>query len=87
MKVSDAVPTGPALVAVRPLKVAVPDEAVAERLVPPSVHDPDEAVTDAVTMAELGVALPYWSTMFTTGCVASVPPLVAGPTGCVAIVR
>ena len=77
--------TGPRLVAVRASEVneTLPDEAVADVLTPPRVHVP--APTVAVITAELVVRLPYWSTIVRVGCVASVPPLVEGPTGCAPI--
>ena len=97
LKVPDVIPVKPALekaivapvtaaalVAVKPLKVVVPLTAATED-VPPKVQVP--APTAAVIEAVLVVAFPYWSTIFTLGCIAKTAPFVAGAVGCVFIVN
>ena len=73
--------TAPALVAVKPVKVAVPP-AAALVVVPPNVQLPASALA-AVTLAVLVVALPYWSWITTAGWVAKAAPFSAGAVGCV----
>jgi len=81
VKVIVAPLTAPALVAVNPVKLAVPP-AAALVVVPPKVQLPASPLA-AVTLAVLVVALLYWSRIATTGWAARAAPLSAGAVGCV----
>ncbi|NDE18154.1 hypothetical protein EBZ80_24865 [bacterium] len=72
--------TAESLVALSPLKDAVPPTA-ATVVVPPITQVPWTAAT--VTLAVLVVAFPYWSWIATTGWIAKAAPFSVGAVGCV----